>query len=74
MVTGKVSALARRGIQAFQGIPFSKDLLKTIGKGLRICPEDTPCKTDRGTRGSLPYDPFINPEVTLHSTRDNRDW
>lgn len=56
--------------QAFQSIPISKNLLKTIGKGLGIPPEDAPCRADRGTRGSLPYDPFINAEVALHRLID----
>jgi len=33
-------------------------------------PEDTPCRTDRGTRGSLPPGSFFNAEVALHRLID----
>ena len=49
---------------------FLEDLLITIGEGLRIPPEDTPCRTDRGTRGCLPFCSFFNAEVALHRLID----
>ena len=71
-VSPKANCPTRKGgaIWRFQGISLLEDHLNPAGKLLRIPPEYTSCRTDRGTRGSLLPAPFFNAEVALDRPGD----